>query len=67
MDAASDEVAARHADWVAAAQRVAALEHLDDRRRDEWRVEEQRAEMAAIDESAIVRWLAEARIDPSTS
>ena len=41
------------------AQRVAALEHLDERRRAEWLVEEQRAEMAAIDESAIAGWLAD--------
>jgi len=52
-------VTARHADWSVAAQRVAVLENLDERRRAEWRVEEQRAEMAAIDESAIAGWLAD--------
>ncbi|HUY22364.1 MAG TPA: flagellar FliJ family protein [Acidimicrobiales bacterium] len=56
---ASGDVTARHADWAVAAQRVAALENLDERRRAEWRVEEQRAEMAAIDESAIAGWLAD--------
>jgi len=60
VDAATEEVAARHAEWVAATQRVAALEHLDERRREEWLVEERRSEMAAIDESAITRWLADA-------
>jgi flagellar export protein FliJ len=59
VDAASDAAAARQAEWSAAAQLVAALERLDERRRTEWRVEEQRAEMAAIDESAISGWLAE--------
>ena len=59
VESASDEAAARHAEWSAAAQLVAALERLDERRRAEWRVEEQRAEMAAIDESAIAGWLAE--------
>ncbi|HVC69124.1 MAG TPA: hypothetical protein VNC61_02550 [Acidimicrobiales bacterium] len=59
VEAASDEAAARQAEWSAAAQLVAALERLDDRRRSEWRVEEQRAEMAAIDESAIAGWLAD--------
>ena len=39
---------------------MAALERLDERRRAEWLVEEQRAEMAAIDESAIAGWLADA-------
>ncbi|HEY7948624.1 MAG TPA: hypothetical protein VID75_13180 [Acidimicrobiales bacterium] len=59
VESASDEAAARHAEWSTAAQLVAALERLDERRRAEWRVEEQRAEMAAIDESAIAGWLAD--------
>jgi flagellar export protein FliJ len=61
LDAAADEAAARHADWSAAAVRVAALERLDERRRGEWRMDEQRAEVAAIDESALVGWLADPR------
>lgn len=63
VQAATDEVAARHSVWSVAAQRVAALEHLDERRRAEWLVEEQRAEMAAIDESAIAGWLADVADD----
>jgi flagellar export protein FliJ len=64
VQVATDEVATRHAQWSTAAQRVAALEHLDERRRAEWLVDEQRAEMAAIDESAIAGWLADAADDP---
>lgn len=60
VDNATDEVAARHEDWLTASRRVTALQKLDDRRRSEWTVEEQRAEMAAIDESAISRWQARA-------
>ena len=66
VQAATDEVAERHGDWSVAAQRVAALERLDERRRAEWLVEEQRAEMAAIDESAIAGWLAEATDDQAS-
>jgi flagellar biosynthesis chaperone FliJ len=64
VDAATEEAEARYADWAAAAKLVAAVERLDERRRQEWRVEEQRAEMAAIDESAIVGWLADAAAAP---
>ncbi|HXQ58562.1 MAG TPA: hypothetical protein VN799_00645 [Acidimicrobiales bacterium] len=59
VESASDAAAARHAEWSAAARLVAALERLDERRRAEWRVEEQRSEVAAIDESAIAGWLAD--------
>jgi flagellar biosynthesis chaperone FliJ len=59
VDAATDEATARLADWSAAAKLVAAVERLDDRRREEWRLEEQRVELAAIDESAIAGWLAD--------
>jgi flagellar biosynthesis chaperone FliJ len=65
VDAANEEAEARYADWAAAARLVAAVERLDERRRQEWRVEEQRAEMAAIDESAIVGWLSEAATTPT--
>ena len=58
VDAATDEAAARHQDWVTASRRVTALQKLDDRRRGEWQVEEQRAEAAANDESALSRWRA---------
>jgi flagellar biosynthesis chaperone FliJ len=58
VDAASVEAAARYADWAAAAKLVAAVERLDEHRREEWRLEEQRAETAAIDESAIAGWMA---------
>ena len=60
VDMATDEVAARHADWAEATRRVGALERLDERRRAEWLAEDRRAEMAAIDESALARWLADA-------
>jgi flagellar export protein FliJ len=59
VDAATAEAVARLADWTAAAKLVAAVERLEDRRRAEWRLEEQRAEVAAIDESAIAGWLAD--------
>jgi flagellar export protein FliJ len=60
LAAATDVAAARHAAWSAAAKLVAAVERLDERRRQEWRQEVQKAEVAAIDESAITGWLAEA-------
>jgi flagellar export protein FliJ len=59
VDVATDEATARLADWSAAAKLVAAVERLDDRRREEWRLEEQRVELAAIDESALAGWLAD--------
>jgi flagellar export protein FliJ len=59
VDVATTEAMARLADWSEAAKLVAAVERLEERRRQEWRIEEQRAEMAAIDESAIAGWLAE--------
>jgi flagellar biosynthesis chaperone FliJ len=61
-DYASAVAAARLADWSAAAKLVAAVERLDERRREEWRIELQRAEMAAIDESALAGWLADTAI-----
>jgi flagellar protein FliJ len=67
VDSASDEAVARLADWSAAAKLVAALERLDERRREEWRVEEQRAEVAAIDESAIAGWLADAAMESTSA
>jgi flagellar FliJ protein len=65
VDTTAEEAEARYADWATAAKLVAAVERLDERRRQEWRIEEQRAEMAAIDESAIVGWLAEAAAAPT--
>ncbi|HXQ61634.1 MAG TPA: hypothetical protein VN796_04820 [Acidimicrobiales bacterium] len=59
FEAASDEASVRYAEWTAAAKLVSAVERLDERRREEWRLEEQRAEVAAIDESALAGWLAE--------
>ncbi len=64
VDAASVEATARYVDWAAAAKLVAAVERLDERRREEWRLDEQRAEMAVIDESAIAGWLADAAASP---
>jgi len=59
VDAATEEAMARLSDWSAAAKLVAAIERLEQRRLDEWHLEEQRAEMATIDESAIAGWLAD--------
>jgi flagellar biosynthesis chaperone FliJ len=57
--AATVEAEARLDDWSEAAKLVAAIERLDERRRQEWRLEEQRAEVKAVDESAIAGWWAE--------
>jgi flagellar export protein FliJ len=65
VDLTTEEAEARLADWSAAAKLVAAVERLDERRREEWRLEEQRAEVAAIDESAMAGWLAEAAAAPA--
>ncbi len=67
FNATSDEAAARLADWTAAAKLVSAVERLDERRREEWRLEEQRAEMRAIDESALAGWLAETAMAPAST
>jgi flagellar export protein FliJ len=64
LDTVSKEAESRHADWSEAAKLVAAVERLDERRREEWRAEEQRADAAAIDESAIAGWLAESVVSP---
>jgi len=50
------EARQRQADWTQAARAVAALERLDERRRQEWAVAEQRAEAAVVDESALAGW-----------
>jgi flagellar export protein FliJ len=65
--AATEVAAARHVEWAAAAKLLAAVEKLDERRREEWRLEQQRGEAAAIDESAIVGWLADAAQAASSS
>jgi len=65
VEATTLEAEARHTDWSAAAKLVAAVERLDERRREEWRLEEQRAEIAAIDESAMAGWLADIAAAPS--
>lgn len=59
VESASHVASACYADWAVAAQLVAVLERLDERRRAEWRVEVQRAEASTIDESAIALWLAD--------
>jgi flagellar export protein FliJ len=64
LDSVTEEAEARHADWAEAAKLVAAVERLDERRREEWRAEEQRADAAAIDESAIAGWLADSVASP---
>ncbi len=50
------EAATVHATWVEAAQRVASLERLDDRRRAEWEVEARRDEALAVDDVVASRW-----------
>lgn len=56
--ATETEVAAavRHAAWRETAQRVAALERLDDRRRDEHARTSQQAEIAETDDFVAARW-----------
>lgn len=42
--------------WVEAAKRVASLERLDERRREEWHAEVRREEASAIDDVVASRW-----------
>ncbi len=51
--------ATQHARWTEAAKMVAALERLEERRRDEWRAEALRGEAAAVDDVVTSRWIAE--------
>jgi len=51
--------AVRHAAWRETAQRVAALERLDNRRREEHSREAQQAEVAETDDFVAARWLRE--------
>jgi flagellar protein FliJ len=53
--AADGVVATRRQDWSAAATRVAALERLDERRRDEHRLEAQRQEGLEVDDIVVAR------------
>jgi flagellar protein FliJ len=48
--------AVRHAAWRETAQRVAALERLDERRRDEHALEASRAEVNELDDMTSARW-----------
>jgi flagellar export protein FliJ len=50
------EAATVYSTWVDAAQRVASLERLDDRRRAEWQLEAQRDEATAVDDVVASRW-----------
>ncbi len=52
---ALDVVEARRAEWTAARQRVAALERLEARRRDEHEVEARRAEDRLVDDLVVAR------------
>ncbi len=51
-----DVVEARRADWTAARQRVAALERLETRRRDEHAIEVRRAEDRLVDDLVVARY-----------
>jgi flagellar protein FliJ len=57
--------AVRHAAWRETAQRVAALERLDERRREEHGREVQRAEVNEIDDMTSARWARDAMSEPS--
>jgi len=63
MDAAAAEAAARYVSWTEAARLVAALERLDDRRRAEHRLEEQRAEVAESDDMTSARFVEDERVE----
>ncbi len=63
MDAAAAEAAARYVSWTEAARLVAALERLDDRRRAEHRIEEQRAEVAESDDMTSARFVEDERVE----
>ena len=52
---ALDVVDDRRAEWAAAQQRVAALERLEERRRDEYAVEFRRAEDRLVDDLVVAR------------
>ena len=52
---AEAQVAVRRDEWSAAASRVAALERLDERRRDEHRLEAQRQEGLEVDDIVVAR------------
>lgn len=53
--AADAEAAARRGDWSNAATRLAALERLDERRREEHRLEVQRQEALEVDDIVVAR------------
>ena len=53
---AGEEVDARQDDWSAAAARVSALEHLDDRGREAHEVERRREETKTVDDIVTTRW-----------
>lgn len=61
VDEADDVASVRLSQWTEAARVVAAFERLDERRREEWRVEALRAEVAAVDDITSSRWIAEER------
>lgn len=53
---AEDHVASSLADFVASRKRREILDHLRERRMDEWRVDQRRREQAQIDEAALGRF-----------
>ena len=50
------EAAVCYAAWVESGKRVASLERLDERRRDEWQAEVRREEATAVDDVVASRW-----------
>jgi flagellar FliJ protein len=59
VNVAAAEAALARIAWTAAHRRVAALERLDDRRRDEWSSEQSRVERLELDELATVAFVRE--------
>ncbi len=50
------EAAVCYAAWVDTGKRVASLERLDERRRQEWEADNRREEVAAVDDVVASRW-----------
>lgn len=57
LDEARTDAAAHRERWVLAAQRVQALERLDERRRQEHAAEENVQEIATVDDLVAARWV----------
>ncbi len=53
--------------WVDSAKQVRSLDRLDERRREEWRIEDLKDEAAAVDDVVAARWAVSATTEPRTS